>query len=356
MTTTASPLPPESILSHWEPLTGGLFRPFGNGLINSTFLVEGNGQRFVLQRLHPVFAGSVNEDIDAVTTHLAAQGLVTPRVVATREGRLWQEDADGRPWRVLTFVDGASVEKVDGPLRARHAGRLLGRFHSALTGFEWQYRHVRSGVHDTCKHLETLRLALTEHSSHRLFDSVAPLAERLLARAETLPDLSSLPLRHVHGDPKIANMLFDAYGEGVCLVDLDTVGLMPWPHELGDALRSWCNPGGEDSTANTLSPDLFQASVEGYAAASDGMLTRAELERLVDGVAVICLELAARFLADALNESYFGWNPTLFASRGEHNLIRALGQWSLHESVEAQRGTLERIATQAFADLLRSSA
>ncbi|MBL8945157.1 MAG: hypothetical protein JNK45_18470, partial [Myxococcales bacterium] len=49
------------------------------------------------------------------------------------------------------------------------------------------------------------------------------------------------------------------------------------------------------------------------------------------------LELAARFAADALRERYFGWDASRFPARGEHNLVRAKGQWSLHAQVLATR-------------------
>jgi hypothetical protein len=60
-------------------------------------------------------------------------------------------------------------------------------------------------------------------------------------------------------------------------------------------------------------------------------------------VEVISLELAARFLADALQESYFGWNRERFSSAGEHNLVRARGQWSLHEAAQACRAKRAQI-------------
>jgi hypothetical protein len=114
---------------------------------------------------------------------------------------------------------------------------------------------------------------------------------------------------------------------------------------MGDALRSWCNPAGEDSTDTGFDVALFEAAVEGYASRAGEMaMTAAEWGRLVDGVVAICRELAARFFGDALRERYFGWDATRFASRGEHNLVRAMGQWALHRSVEAQRGALrERV-------------
>ena len=55
------------------------------------------------------------------------------------------------------------------------------------------------------------------------------------------------------------------------------------------------------------------------------------------GVEWVSLELAARFAADALAESYFGWNAARFPGRGEHNLVRARGQWSLHQALLASR-------------------
>lgn len=351
-----TPLVPEDVLRHWPELSGGTVAPFGNGLINGTFLVESRGRRAVLQRLHPVFDGVVNEDIDAVTSHLEAKGLVTPRIVRTSNGKLWVQGSDGHPWRVLTYVNGTSHEYVDSPDTARRAAALLASFHVGVSDIVWQYRHVRSSVHDTPKHLATLERAVAEHSAHRLHGQVAPLAERILERGAALPSFDHLPKRHVHGDPKIANFLFDATGNAVCLVDLDTVGLMPWPHEMGDALRSWCNPAGEDTENNSVDLALFQASMDGYAPQGRALVTAAEVELLVDGLSSICLELSARFLADALNESYFGWNAKRYASRGEHNLVRALGQWSLHQSVEAQRGALQAIVGKSFEDLLRSRA
>ena len=73
-------------------------------------------------------------------------------------------------------------------------------------------------------------------------------------------------------------------------------------------------------------------------------------DALVTGFAQIALELTARFLADALNERYFGWDATRFATRGEHNLLRARGQWALHEAVMRARPTLDRAVRDAFAE------
>jgi hypothetical protein len=116
---------------------------------------------------------------------------------------------------------------------------------------------------------------------------------------------------------------------------------------MGDALRSWCNPVGEDSEDTAFDVDLFEAAVGGYASRAAGTIRAAEWGRLVDGVLTICRELAARFLADALRESYFGWDPSRHATRGEHNLVRGLGQWRLAESARARRPALDAAVARA---------
>ncbi|MFM2151747.1 MAG: hypothetical protein RL199_182 [Pseudomonadota bacterium] len=340
-------MPPAEVLARWPSFDGARVRPFGTGLINRTFLVESPHGKWVLQQLHPVFGGVVNEDIDAVTAHLAARGLVTTRLERTGDGHLWVDDVEGRPWRVLTFVAGMSSDTVASPAHAAEAGRLVARFHAGVSDLAHAYRHVRPSVHDTSRHLATLEAALSEHRDHRLYETVAPVAQSLLTAARDLPGFGSMPLRHVHGDLKISNLLFDDAGRGLCLVDLDTLGRMPWVHEMGDALRSWCNPAGEDVTDARVDAALFEGAVRGYASGTDHV-TGEERERLVSGLSAISLELSARFLADALNERYFGWNASKYATRGDHNLARALGQWSLHRSVEASRPALERIVREAF--------
>jgi Ser/Thr protein kinase RdoA (MazF antagonist) len=238
---------PPLILGRFRDLEGRPHRPFGAGLINRTFLVDGKSGPAIVQRLHPVFAGTVNEDLDAITAHLAQKGLVTPRPIRTDDGALWAEGDDGRPWRALTFVDGESFERVPSSAIARAGGRLVARFHAALGDLDHDYRHVRAGVHDTPRHLAALEGALADHREHRLFREVEALARPLLAEAKSLPDLARLPARHAHGDLKISNLLFRD-GQGLCLVDLDTLGRMP----TSSATR--CDPGATRGARTTPAP------------------------------------------------------------------------------------------------------
>ncbi len=341
--------PPAEVLAHYAGFEVAAARPYGRGLINDTFLLEGSGGRCVLQRLHPVFGPAVHHDIEAVTAHLARKGVVTPRLIPTRDGALWVERTTPERtevWRAQTFLpDLFTYDRLVRDDHAFTAGALVGTFHRALQDLDHEYRFVRAGVHDTRSHLDTLALAIDSSPRHSLFEQVAPLAEAILAAGQALPDLGVLPKRHCHGDLKLSNLLFDDPIKGVCLVDLDTVGRMALPFELGDALRSWCNPAGEDATDCAISAERVGLALAGYASTARGLVERPESEALIDGLATICVELAARFAADALLERYFGWDPSRHPSRGAHNLMRARGQWSLAQSVLADRAGLDARVT-----------
>jgi Ser/Thr protein kinase RdoA (MazF antagonist) len=331
------------VLPHFPGLAHAQASPLGNGLINQTFLVESSTGRYVLQRLAPIFPPAINDNIVAVTAALARAGMPTPHLLPTTAGRTCLDlRPAGGVWRLQSFMEGVGFDRVESPAQARAAGALVARFHRALEGLDHTFTGLRSGVHDTAKHLARLRAAVAAHPAHHLAAKVAPLADRILCAAEALPPLPALPDRLCHGDLKLNNILFagshpPASHTAVCLIDLDTVGPMSLAHELGDAWRSWCNLAGEDATQAEVDGAIFCASLAGYLGALGRDLSRDERQALLVSVEWISLELASRFAADALEESYFGWNPARYASRGEHNRVRALGQLALHEAFRATR-------------------
>jgi aminoglycoside phosphotransferase (APT) family kinase protein len=218
------------------------------------------------------------------------------------------------------------------------AGACVGRFHTALRDLDHTFRFSRPGAHDTSAHFDGLRMALVTHRGHRLYRGVQRLADELFDAWEAWAGPTDLPRRIVHGDLKISNLRFEDE-RAAALIDLDTLAWGTLDIELGDALRSWCNPAGEDIGDATFQLPLFEAAMRGYATAGDW--TVEERTAIGPGLHRICLELAARFARDALEESYFGFDHT--RGHGEHNLLRARGQATLATSVHARMGDIERL-------------
>jgi Ser/Thr protein kinase RdoA (MazF antagonist) len=349
MRTQESDTPDAAVLEPFGLVPESL-HPAASGLINRTWHARSvSGAHLVLQRLNSIFPPEINADIDVVTRHLAARGLPTPLVVPTRSGELWLTRA-GYTWRTLTAVEGITRDAVESERQAEEAGRVLAAFHRAVSDLDRRFANARLGVHDTAAHLRNLETALARHTDHAAYSIVAPLAAEVLAAGRALPRLPPAPDRIVHGDPKISNIVFErGTDRSVCLIDLDTLSRMPVALELGDAMRSWCHPGAEDSAGGEISVPLFRAAMRGYAREAAGFLTEPEWTAIADATLTITVELAARFCADALAESYFGWDARRFPTSSAHNQARTRCQLSLAASISAKRPVLQAILEAEFA-------
>jgi len=324
----------------WSVFRGQEASPLEGGLINGTWQV-GEPPIGVIQSLSSIFQPEVNRDIAEVTARLKARGVLTPCILETDAGKLWHVDEGGCCWRALSWLPGITHHKLREEKLAFQAGNMVAKWHEALADFDHRFHFSRPGAHDTVAHMQRLEEAVAASPGHRLIDRVAPLAQNILQAWASWSGRLGGPEILAHGDLKISNLRFSESGEAIALLDLDTMGYLPLDIELGDAWRSWCNPSAEDAVESRFDLSLFESSAEGYLAARS--LSVEDREALPGGVERICLELSARFAADALNEAYFGWNPSVAPTHGEHNLIRARGQFSLAQSVRNQRLAMEAI-------------
>jgi Ser/Thr protein kinase RdoA (MazF antagonist) len=337
----------QQALTAWHPSQSQLERLHA-GLINSTWRVDtAAGDRFILQRLHPSFPPEVNLNLECVTDWLASHECLTPRLQRTRDHALWHL-SDGAVWRLMTFIDGTCFHALPSRAHATTAGRMLGDFHAALIDFNDPLPWQRPPVHEPARHRAFLLKTLEMHTGHPRFSEVAALATSLMEALDALPPVADSQPRLLHGDPKLSNLLFGPAAEARCLVDLDTLVHAGLPYEIGDALRSWCNPLAEDAPEGHFDFDFFEAALSGYAQASRGWLQTDEATQFVTATETIFIELAMRFAADTLNEAYFGWNPERFASRAEHNLLRARNQWTCARLLSAQRERAEAVVKSLF--------
>jgi hypothetical protein len=125
------------------------------------------------------------------------------------------------------------------------------------------------------------------------------------------------------------------------MVDLDTVKPGLVHYDIGDAMRSGCNPSGEE-TADwenvEFETDLCQAMLTGYIEQSRQFLTPSDYRFIYPSIQLLAFELGLRFFADSLaGNVYFKVNHP------EHNLARALVQFKLAERIEHHQSAIEAI-------------
>jgi Ser/Thr protein kinase RdoA (MazF antagonist) len=341
---------------------GGEFRNaerYGNGHIHDTYLVTvdcgGTAVRFILQRLNTrVFPRTreLMENVERVTAHLS--GLVEPgpdrerralHLIPTREGADWHVDGEGSWWRMYQFVEGArSVEQVQSPAQCFEAGRAFGRFQKELSGMAGPRLHETIPYfHHTPRRFAALEDAIAADVAGRA-RFAGPEIAFAMARKGMVSRLleAGLPERVTHNDTKINNVLLDdVTGEGVCVIDLDTVMPGLAPYDFGDMVRTATNPAAEDERDldRVFSRfDYFEALVRGYLDSAGGFLTREEKELLAFSGRLITFEIAIRFLTDYLcGDTYFK------VHREGHNLDRTRTQFRLVESIEAQERLMEQV-------------
>ena len=344
--------------------------PLGSGNVNATYLVQTDHCRYVLQRLNSqVFQRPdlVMRNLQVLTAHVEARLGVgpqwldgrrweLPRVVLDRAGaEAWHRCAGGGFWRMLTYVGATrSVDVIEHRQQARELGWGLGVFHQLISDLPVdRLTDTLEGFHITPRYLQAYHQALVrtqQPSSTLARECLAFIRDREAGAAilETARARNELHLRPIHGDPKINNMLLDAdSGAAVALIDLDTVKPGLLHYDIGDCLRSCCNPCGEeclDFDSVYFDLDLAAAILEGYLQVAGSLLSAVELDYITDAVRLISFELGLRFFTDHLaGNAYFK------VSHPDQNLHRAVVQFRLAASIEAQASELRQLVCRLAA-------
>lgn len=320
----------------------------GEGNINDTYLVEGAGRSFVLQRINPhVFPRPelVVENFLKVTRHIAARNRdLCPQwqdiqLIPTLAGEPFFRDVLNGIWRAQDYLGGTvTLAIIDTPGQARKIGQALGTFHRLLADLPAaSLQDSLPGFHvldSYLEHFDSISLLQQERKSAELeycLDIVEQYREKahVLKRAEVEGQL--IP-RIIHGDPKADNVLFDrGSGQAVCLIDLDTVRPGLLLYDIGDCLRSCCNPAGEKGEGDVrFDADLGRAILAGYGAGAGPLFGPEDKALVFDAVCLLSFELGLRFLTDFLDGNRY------FKTKSpQENLRRASRQFRLLTALTA---------------------
>lgn len=309
-------------------------KKISNGLVHSTWEIKTSKGLYILQRLHVVLSDQCRlRDFVSVTEHLRSKGLESPELIRSKTGDLVVVDQSGKKWRLQTRLIGESPKEPVSGIMIEKMAELLGKFHVAISDIKTPLESPRL-LHDTKGIYQKLVniYAIQDLScvSKNIQEDINFILENL--PLNFLPD--NLPKRVIHGDPKISNFLV-CRKRPVALIDLDTCQFDTVLADIGDALRSWCG-GEEDSNTNSFSLPVFTSAWRGYKRGSGDLLSEAEKRLVSQSVALITLELAARFAIDIFEDNYFGWDSSRYESRVAHNTARLHGQVTLSTSILAQ--------------------
>ena len=344
------------------------FEPYGSGHINDTWAVTlrgGTARRVLLQRINTTVFRDPEElmaNVERVTRHLAGKLAGSPdaarrslTLIPTADGAAFHRDAAGRVFRAYTFIEGArSWDVLTSPRQAYEAAKAFGAFQRLLMDLP-PPRLVETipHFHDTPRRLERFREVVTADPRNRAraaADEIATVLSREVL-AESLASLRAsgvLAERVTHNDTKLNNVLLDdATGEGLCVIDLDTVmpGLLL--HDFGDMVRTAVSPVAEDErdlSKVVASVPMFEPLAKGYLEAMGSGLLPAERERLVLSGKLLTYECGMRFLTDHLEgDVYFRIH------REGHNLDRARTQFALLKSLEEKEELLSRLVERISA-------
>ena len=328
---------------------------FGQGHINDTFVVHTQPvdaccRRFILQRMSPAAfkrPDQLMENIIGVTDYLGREieknggdrSREALEVLRTRNGKPYYTDEAGGAWRVYPFIERTiCCQSAETPELFAASGRAFGRFQRLLQSYPAETLHETiPHFHDTEDRLAKLKAAVAADKLGRAKDCQREIAFVLEREADCSVALRALrdgelPLRVTHNDTKLNNVLMDEKsGEGVCIIDLDTVMPGLAINDFGDSIRFGANHSAEDETdLGKVNLDVELFSVYTAAFLAGGSLTAKEIEYLPWGAKLMTLECGIRFLTDYLEgDVYF------HISRPGQNLDRCRTQFKLVSDMEA---------------------
>ena len=364
-----------NIVSRFETVgTVEEIKPLGPGFINDTLIVKCNDNgvevRYILQRKnHHVFPdvpGMMN-NIIMVTEHIKAKvaaaggdperealtvvkrrpDSITEAESAQPYNNLYYKDEDGNYWAMCTFIEGSvTYERADTPALAFKGGQGIGKFQAQLADFTTPLSETIKGFHNIRWRFQQWDEAVNKDAAGRVKDLAEEISwiesrkEEMLA-FWSLVENGTIPTRVTHNDTKISNILFDAAGEVLCVIDLDTCMSSTSLNDFGDAIRSYTNTGAEDDrdlSKVSMSLEMFKAYAEGYLSERKESMTASELEWLAFSARYITFEQVLRFLMDYIDgDVYYKTNAP------DHNLVRTHAQYKLLQSMEEQYAQMQEV-------------
>lgn len=331
------------------PLT---LTPFGEGLIHETLLLQQGDNKWILQGFNASvfrFPERIAHNLHLLSRHLKQSPLPfqLPLPLYTQEGK-GLATIEGIHYRLFDFVQGTTLQQVQQTAQAKIAAQAYGKFAA------WASPLQAATFEETIPNFHRLdlryaRLKEVAQDLSSLSEEEQGLLDGYLAQKPLvdyyLEQLSKLPLRVMHNDTKINNLIFAPTLEKVeALVDLDTLMGGYLMYDFGDLVRTVACSLPEtaiDWNQIHILPELVEELLLGYLEGIQGALSAEEKDSLLFGGEIMTLIMGLRFLTDHLEGNvYYRVTYPL------QNLHRAKNQLLLLQSQQTYRARFAQFAAQ----------
>ena len=315
------------------------------GLINHTYKVSCRpGSSFLLQQINKtVFKNPQDIQENYVNIWQYAAEFAEFRLPSPRYcGRMTTifVDDDENYWRAFEFIGDAKMLSVaEKPEQAAATAITFARFTASFANFNIAIlKSVIPGFHDVSFRYRQFDEALAGELYERTGKAL-PWIEELKKRErykyfyEVIAESGEFPVRVMHHDAKISNILFSKQNDQViCPVDFDTVMPGYFFSDLGDMIRSMACSKDENSTEFDklyIRKEFYEVIVDNYAGGMGAELTGSEKKYIHSAGLLIIYMQALRFLADYLDgDKYY------HIDYPEQNFDRAINQVKLLQNLE----------------------
>ncbi len=344
---------PKEILPAYGLSENSLIISFGNGLINRTWKVENEKGSYILQLINTdvfkspyLIAENVQNVGDFLSDNYPGYFFCKPLKTLSGDDLLFVPEKGY--YRLFPFVKNSrSADVVTNTKQAYEAAKKFGEFTRLLSGFPVNELHTTlENFHNLLLRYTAFTEALLTGGEKRIKKSAELInflksQKYIVDEFENIRQNNAFRLRVTHHDTKISNVLFDKEDNGICVIDLDTIMPGYFISDVGDMMRTYLSPEGEeesDLSKLQIREEYFAAVVKGYLHEMQQQLTVEEKQCFVYAGKFMLYMQALRFLTDHLN------NDIYYGSAYEgHNFIRAQNQAYLLQLLNKKEPVLTAI-------------
>jgi Ser/Thr protein kinase RdoA (MazF antagonist) len=343
----------ENIFRNYGLVATADIKPFGNGLINSTWKVCNSKEEFILQRINNAVFKNPNDiahNIQLIGSHLSIfhpDYLFVAPVKTLQQQDILFIDGEGY-FRLFPFIKNShTIDVASSPSQAYEAAKQFGLFTKQLSNFPSEQLHITlPGFHNLSLRYQQFEKAVIAGNAARIKEAENTIQflkanNSIVAISEQLKKNTAFKKRVTHHDTKISNVLFDDNKKGLCVIDLDTVMPGYFISDIGDMLRTYLSPVSEEEKAfDTIEirTAYFKAVADGYLEAMSDELSEEEKQHFMYAGKFATYMQAIRFLTDYLN------NDVYYGSKYEgHNFIRTKNQVVLLQKMMEKEKELQKI-------------